>query len=241
MSQTFSERNLMKPGSTESRVENPKQPAMPEAVKNSETVHGPQMVPDAAPQRDAKGMPEPAAQSPASDAVARAEQQPTAAVPSGESYLRLRVRVNGKQMSVVQAAEVDGPLAQPEMLGGKFVYEVAHEGKRIAAEHIPDLGVRRSFPRKDGPLEGRVHHFEPLSVFEFTVRVPKAALAQADLPKTQIALYEIKADTPPQPMSPQVLSAQFSQNLREIARMNAIQLDAMPESARDVLQKALRK
>jgi hypothetical protein len=79
-----------------------------------------------------------------------------------------------------------------------------------------------------------------MSTFEFNVRVASDVLSQAALPQTEIALYQVKADTPPHPMNAQVLSAQFSQNLREVARMKGIDTESLPAQAKATLKKALR-
>jgi hypothetical protein len=241
MSQTFSERNLMQTNVRQPVVEDSKLPKMPDTEERgaeAASTSGDKMAADPQPLTNAEGMPKAAAQ--AHQPAEHPEQTRAAAEAPKESYLRLRVRVTGNKMSVVDIAQVEGPLAQPDMLAGNFVYEVAHAGKRLAVEHVPDLGVRRSYPRKDGPLEGRVHHLEPMSTFEFNVRVASDVLSQAALPQTEIALYQVKADTPPHPMNAQVLSAQFSQNLREVARMKGIDTESLPAQAKATLNKALR-
>ena len=224
-------------------VEDSKLPKMPDAEEHAEahaaSASGDKMAADAQPLTNAEGMPKAAAKAPHQPAE-HPEQLRAAAEAPKESYLRLRVRVTGHKMSVVDVAQVEGPLAQPDTLAGNFVYEVAHDGKRLATEHVPDLGVRRSYPRPDGPQEGRVHHLEPMSTFEFNVRVASDALSQAALPQTEIALYQVKADTPPHPMNAQLLSAQFSQHLREVARMKGIDTESLPGAAKATLKKSLR-
>jgi hypothetical protein len=242
MSQTFSERNLMQTNVRQPIVQESKLPKMPDAethtAEAAASASGETMAADAQPLTNAEGMPKPAAH--AAQPAEPPEQLRAPAGSSEESYLRLRVRVTGNKMSIVDVAKVDGPLAQPDTLSGNFVYEVAHAGKRLAADHVPDLGVRRSYPRKDGPTEGRVHHLEPMSTFEFNVRVSSDALTQTALPQTEIALYQVKADTPPHPMSAQLLSAQFSQHLREVARLKGIDTESLPGPAKATLKKTLR-
>lgn len=237
MSQTFSDRNLMQRDVHQPALAHSTLPQMPEAGAPAASGSGPAMAADAQPQTSVEGMPAAAAHG--QQPPEHPEQQRTAADAHQESYLRLRVRVEGHSMAVVDVAQVDGPLAQPETLGGNFVYEVTHAGQRLSVEHVPDLGVRRSFPRQDGPMEGRVHHLEAMSVFEFNVRVPSDVLSQAILPETEIALYQVKAETPPQPMKRELLSAQFSQHLREVARMKGIHMEALSASAKATLQRVL--
>ena len=238
MSQTFSDRNLMQTGVRQPVMEDSTLPKMPEGEVSAKPSSGDEMAADAQPLTNAEGMPKADAQ--ARQSREHPEQQRAAVEPNKESYLRLRVRVDGRKMSVVDLAHVEGPLAQSDTLAGNFVYEVSHDGKRLAAEHVPDLGVRRSYPRKDGPSEGRVHHLEPMSAFEFNVRVSTNVLSQEALPQTEIALYQVKADTPPQPMTSELLSSQFSQHLREVARMKGIDPKSLPTEAKTTLKKALR-
>src|SRR5580765_1743348 len=145
MSQTFSERNLMQTNVRQPVVEDSKLPKMPDTEERgaeAPSTSGDKMAADPQPLTNAEGMPKAAAQ--AHQPAEHPEQTRAAAEGPKESYLRLRVRVTGNKMSIVDVAQVEGPLAQPDMLAGNFVYEVAHAGKRLAVEHVPDLGVRRS-------------------------------------------------------------------------------------------------
>src|SRR4051794_18771367 len=120
------------------------------------------------------------------------QQPPPAPRKAGEGYVRLRVRVENGQMSVVDSHRVEGPLAQTTAFEGAYAYEVTDGDRLLHAGSIPDLGVFRSFAHPDGVLEQRRHHSYEMSTYEFHARVPAAALTRAALPNVTVVLYRVK-------------------------------------------------
>lgn len=126
---------------------------------------------------------------------------------SAEQYVRLRVRVNDGELSIVGSHVVDGPLAQTAAFQGGYAYEVTEGDRLLHAGSIPDLGVVRSFAYPEGTLEQQRHHTYELSTYEFDARVPADALQRAALPKIAVVLYRVKERAPARAMPAQPLSA----------------------------------
>lgn len=60
------------------------------------------------------------------------------------------------------------------------------------------------------------------------------------LPRTEIALLQVKEDVSDQPLRAAALHGQFSRELREIARLNWIQMEKLPTDAQKKLRQALK-
>src|SRR5262245_38436550 len=109
-----------------------------------------------------------------------------------ERYVRLRVRVQDDELSIVDSHVVEGPLAQAAAFEGGHAYEVTDGDRLLHAGSIPDLGVFRSFPHPDGTPEQQRHHTYELSTYEFNARVPANALTRTALPRIAVVLYRVK-------------------------------------------------
>ena len=160
---------------------------------------------------------------------------------ASESYLRMRMRVENGEMSVVDVREVEGPLSMPDNLPSGFVYEVTLGPKRVAVGSVPDLGEWRSFPSPSGPAELRVHHITSLPDAEFTMRIPREEVSLSALPKTEVALYQVKEPAGDRPI-PRGLSleAEFTNEIREIARLKGIMVNVLPKEAQKEIRRALK-
>lgn len=157
-----------------------------------------------------------------------------------EGYVRLRLRVNEGEMSIVGAKAVEGPLVEPK-LQGALAYEVTVGEKRVAAGGIPDVGERRSFPDPEATGELSGHHVEELTTYEVNVRVPKEQVSAAQLPRLEIALYKMKEELPEPrvdrlPAGP--IGPQFERELREVGRLKGIQPDRLSTPVAQQVRKA---
>ena len=152
--------------------------------------------------------------------------------PGGEQYVRLTVRVEGDQMSIVDSHLVAGPLAETTVFQAGFAYEVLVGDRRLHAGSIPDLATFRSFVNPKGKGAQRAHHTYKLSNYEFEARVPLAQLRDADLSKIAVALYRVKqADhvgAVPAMLSRRSLAAQREQQFREMGRVEGMPDWALP-------------
>lgn len=154
---------------------------------------------------------------------------------SAEQYVRLRVRVEDSELSIVGSHLVDGPLAQTAAFQGGYAYEVTEGNHLLHAGSIPDLGVVRSFADPGGTLEQQRHHTYELSTYDFHARVPAQALRRAALPKIAVVLYRVTERAAARAMPPQALSAaplgvQRARELREMGRVVGIPASVLPSA-----------
>ena len=149
-----------------------------------------------------------------------------------EGYVRLRMRVDDGNMSILDSTIVDSTLVQPVAIHGNFAYEVTEGERRLHFDSIPDLGVIRGFVNPDGPPEQRQHHTYEQSVYEFDVRVPTTQLAAATLPHVAIALYRVKEQRPHMMLTARPVAMEYERELREVSRLEGIPPKALPESLR---------
>lgn len=157
-----------------------------------------------------------------------------------ERYVRLRLRVEGGEISVVGARSVEGPLIAAEKLHSGLVYEAALGKKRIGIGSIPDVGVTRSFPLPEGSPGPEGHFITELPSYEFDVRLPQKEISPRALPRLRIVVYRAKGTTPIQRIHPEPLHVQFGERLREVAQLRGIYLDNLSVNMRKKLQQALR-
>jgi hypothetical protein len=87
------------------------------------------------------------------------------------------------------------------------------------------------------------HHVVELPSYEVNVRVPRAAVKAAELPKLEVALFRIKEDLPEEAAAIAAeapLADQFQKELREVARLKGIKPDKLAKPVADQLKKAFR-
>lgn len=170
----------------------------------------------------------------------RRDQDPAGMENPGSGYVRLRLRLrpDDGELSVVGAKAVDGPLA-PGRLAGALAYEVTLHGRQLAVGSIPDAGVRRSFPGRDGERQG--HHISDLSSYDVNVRVPKADINQDEMPRLEIAVYRVKEELPeadPERLPHRALADLFGRQLRQVGRLEGLRLEEMGERAATQVRQA---
>jgi hypothetical protein len=157
-----------------------------------------------------------------------------------EGYLRLRVLVEGEELSVVGAKFVEGPLVQPSTVHPGLTYEVTLGSRRVAIGGIPDAGVWRSYPDPLGRpgLEG--HHIVETSRYEISVRVPADELSVSALPKTRITLYRWRGTNPATLMEGRSVRTQLKKQIDTVAVLDGIRLNRLSKEAQTQLRRALR-
>jgi hypothetical protein len=99
--------------------------------------------------------------------------------------------------------------------------------------------MRRSFPPPEPAPGQEGHYFTPAPSYEFIARVPKAAISLDALPDVDVALYGIKEGPVPRTEGPEPLAAVHPRQLREVARLRGIDLDALPRQVRAAARRAL--
>lgn len=145
-------------------------------------------------------------------------------------YIRLRLHFDNGSLSIIGAKKVPGPLTMPDEIITGMAYEVFLSSNRIALGSIPDVGVIRSFPNPKN-IEGQEGHFiEEVSSYEFNIRIPSDKISSVqNLSKIQISLYEIKKPVHLKEHD-KTLLADYDAELREVARLDTIELGKLPKS-----------
>jgi hypothetical protein len=167
------------------------------------------------------------------------QQERRTAAERPQGYVRLRVRVEDNELYVVGAHAVEGPLVERTKLHGDLAYEVTMGTKLLAADAVPDVGVRRSFPDPSGDPERQGHFVTPLDSYELNVRVPKEDVSLASLPKLEITLYRIKEEVPRPLTAAGPVGPQFERELRPVAQMKGIRREELAQPVREELEKAI--
>lgn len=157
-----------------------------------------------------------------------------------EGYVRLTVRAEAESLTVVGAGEVDGPLVTSDVIGAGLVYEVTAAGKRVGIEWLPDAVGARSFVNIDRPEAALGHHFTTPASFQFTVRVPRAALHETDLAHLEVTLHRL-TEPPAQPLGPEPLRAQLGESASEVAALRGIALEGLEPPVRTQLERILQR
>jgi hypothetical protein len=145
-----------------------------------------------------------------------------------EQYVRLRIRVRGDQLSIVDSHLVDGPLAQTTVFPGPNAYEVTSGERLLHAGVLPDLGVQRSFVNPGGPDLQRGHHFTERDVFEFSARVPAHEVTAETIGDIRVVLHRVKEEARTPRLGTAPLGRQFERQLRPIAQVVGLPESALP-------------
>ena len=160
--------------------------------------------------------------------------------PEPPGSVRLRLRIDRGRVSVVGARSVPGVAPLPERLEYGLAYEIMNGNRRVAVGSLPDVGTRRSFPDPEGRpgLEG--HHLAELERFEVNVRVPQKEFSAASLPRLRIMFYRMKGQPPATLITEAPLQQQFPEQLRPVAELPGIDLDALATPLRGEIRKATK-
>jgi hypothetical protein len=153
-----------------------------------------------------------------------------AAADGPEQYVRMRIRVRGERLSVVDSHLVDGPLRQTTAFMGANAYEVSLGDRLLHAGGLPDLGVQRSFVDPDGPPEQRGHHFTERSVYEFNARVPAHVITPETIGRITVRLHRIKDQARTDRLGAAPLAVQFEREVRPVAELVGLPASVLPEA-----------
>ncbi|MDX2972136.1 hypothetical protein PWY87_09660 [Kribbella solani] len=147
-----------------------------------------------------------------------------------EQYVRLRIRVRGDRLTVVDSHLVDGPLAQSAAFQGANAYEVTYQDRLLHAGTVADPNTQRSFPNPDGPAEQRGHNVTPREVYEFIARVPAADVTPDTRTGIRVRLHQIQEPTTTDRLGVAPLAAQFEGRLTPVAELVGLPESALPEA-----------
>jgi hypothetical protein len=148
---------------------------------------------------------------------------------AADQYIRLRIRVRGEQMSVVDSHLVDGPLSSINAFPGNNAYEVTLGDRLLHAGALPDLGEQRAFVAPN-PAEGESqHHFTERDVFEFSARLPAAEVTAETIGDVAVRLHRVKGEARAERLTDQPLTVQFEREMRPVAELVGLPESALPE------------
>lgn len=148
----------------------------------------------------------------------------------GEQYLRLRIRVRGDRLTVIDSHLVDGPLSQPTTFHATTAYDVTYQDRLLHAAAVPDLGMQRSFPNPDGPEEQRGHHLTPREVSEFSARVPADEVTAETIAGIRVRLHRVDEPTTVPHLAAAPLATQFAGRMTPTAELVGLPESALPEA-----------
>lgn len=178
------------------------------------------------------------------DAAPPSIEEPRAFDPGGDDvgdgYLRLNIRLENGELSVVGARIVDGPLLQPDPTGELF-YQAVIGDRRIGVGGLPDLEEERGFAPEDDPAAG--HGIAPSDGNEFVVRIPRQDITAEELDELEIELVR-PSETSASPAPGQTLEAAAAEEGRDapevVARLHGIDLGQTPDDQVEALRRRLR-
>lgn len=148
-----------------------------------------------------------------------------------EQYVRLRVRVRGDRLTVLDSHLVDGPLTTPTTLHGAGVYEVTVGDRLVHAAAVPDLGMeQRSFPNLEGPPGQRGHHLTERATSEFSVRIPAEELTTETIGAVQVRLHRLVESATGVRVGAQPLGAQLHERVEPVAELIGLPESVLPEA-----------
>lgn len=145
-----------------------------------------------------------------------------------EQYVRLRIRVRGDRLTVVDSHLVDGPLAQSTTFHGANAYEVTYHDRLLHAGTVADPNTQRSFPSPDGPEELRGHNITPREIYEFTARVPASDVTEQTRGGIQVRLHRIDEPTTADRIASTPLGTQFEGRLTQLAELTGLPESTLP-------------
>jgi hypothetical protein len=149
---------------------------------------------------------------------------------SDEQYIRMRVRVRGDRLSVIDSHLVDGPLGQTQGFSGANAYEVTVDDRLLHAGSLPDLGVQRSFVNPAGPPEQQGHHFADRPTYEFMARVQAHEVTPETIGRIAVRLHRIKDEARTDRLGSAPLAHQFARQIRQVAELVGLPVSVLPEA-----------
>jgi len=148
----------------------------------------------------------------------------------GPASVRLRLRVDRGNVTLVGAHAVPGEMPVTERLDYGLAYEIINGTRRVAAGSVPDVGTKRSFPDPDGRAGMQGHHLTPLESFEVNVRMPQKEFSQTSLPKLRVMLFRMKDQTAGMAITGAPIGEQYAEQLRPVAELRGIDFKQLPET-----------
>jgi hypothetical protein len=154
-------------------------------------------------------------------------------------YLRFQIRVEGRELSVVSAKYVEGPLIQPDTIHAGLSYEVKIGNRRVAVGEVAEPEWR-SYPDPLGRQGLERHHITRPETYEFSVRVPADELSREKLAETKVTLRSWVGRGPGEMLEMNRVTKEPKGAVTTIGVLRGITLDQLPKTSQTELRRALR-
>lgn len=167
------------------------------------------------------------------DQIPAKTRRPKKASAAPEQYIRMRIRVRGDRLSVIDSHLVDGPLGQTQGFSGPNIYEVTVDDRLLHAGSLPDLGMQRSFVNPAGPVEQQGHHFTDRTTYEFTARVAAAEVTPETISRIAVRVHRAKDEARTDRLGSAPLAHQFPREIRQVAELVGLPASVLPAAIED--------
>jgi len=179
---------------------------------------------------------------PSRDQVKRSPQlkRPEPPRSAEQQSLRLRLRVEGESISILDADIVDAPGTLPEEVRGTHFLEVRLGDRILAAQALRDPGIAVGIPDRSDHKAMRGHRFIELDHYEVVVRVPLGSLEsivaerlqgtpaqRRYAPRLEIVILEARTSLSLDPRRAGSLQAQRRSDLVSVARSKPLPIDEL--------------
>lgn len=168
-------------------------------------------------------------------------ERPVASVSIAQQSMRLRLRVEGESIVILDADIVDAPGSLPEDLRGSHFLEVRVGNQILAAQVLRDPGIAVGIPDRSAGDALRGHRFLQLDHYELAVRVPLGPLESLiserlqgsgasrppAAPRLEVSIFEARANLALDPRRSGSLLAQGREELDRVAKSDPIPLDQL--------------
>ncbi len=153
-----------------------------------------------------------------------------------DSYLRLRLRFENQELSIIHAKKVESTLLlESEInLGAGVVYEVSLDRVRLDVSSIPYDGLFVDMAAN----QNRYGLEQMPETFEFHVRIPLDNLRCKDLEKLNIELYRLNNRFSDVQLNDEKIIKQFPNKLELLAELNGIHLKELPNTLKVMIKEA---
>lgn len=149
-------------------------------------------------------------------------------------YVRMRVRLDNGELSILDSHLVEGPLREGAAFVGGYAYDVTLGDELLHAGPTPDLGERRSFIAPNPAAGEDMHHITEVSEAIFTVRVPAEKLTRSSLGDVRVRLFRLKDEAAEGRLVPEPLDRRFPDAVRVVAETRGLPTKVLP---REILRR----
>jgi hypothetical protein len=165
--------------------------------------------------------------------------RPAAVAEAEPGSVRLRLRITNGRVSVIGVHAVPGVMPQPQRLDFGLAYEIKNGNRRVAVGTVPDVGMRRSYPDPEGRAGMQGHHLQALESIEVNLRLPQREFSAAALPRLNVQLFRMKSQPPAAHIAAMPLAQQYADQLRPVAELRGIDIQALSPSLRSAVLEAV--